>query len=137
MERQSYPSDLTVDQWQKVAEVYPAAKNGRTGRPRKYALREIWNAIFYEARNGCSWRSLPHDFPPHNIVWDHFWRWRNNGTLTRVHDALREEVRKEAGKEPTPSVAIIDSQSLRTPQKGGPTASMSTSRPKGASVTLP
>src|ERR1043166_1164616 len=114
MERQAYPSDVTDEQWQKIEDVYPPAKNGRTGRPRKYPLREIWNAIFYQARSGCSWRSLPHDFPPYNVVWDHFWRWRNNGLLTRVHDALREKVRKEAGKEPTPSVAIIDSQSLRT-----------------------
>ena len=136
MERQSYPTDVTDEQWRQIESVYPPAKTGRTGRPRKYPLREIWNAIFYQARNGCSWRSLPHDFPPYNIVWDHFWRWRNNGTLTRIHDALREKVRTKAGKEPAPSAAIIDSQSLRTPQKGGPTATTPANGSKDASVTL-
>jgi putative transposase len=119
MERAAYPSDLTDEQWKRILAAIPPARNGRTGRPRQYPLREVWNAIFYQARNGCSRRSLPRDFPPYNIVWDHFWRWRNSGLVTTVHDALRESVRKEAGKEPTPRVAIIDSQSLRPRKKGG------------------
>ena len=136
MERKAYPSDLTDAQWQRIQEVLPTAKGGRTGRRRTYALREIWNAIFYQARTGCQWRYLPHDLPPWEDVWEHFRHWRDDGTITRVHDALREQVRMQAGKEPTPSAAIMDSQSVKTPQKGGPTALTRTSRSKAASATL-
>jgi len=136
MGRRPYPSDLTDGAWQKIAEVLPAAKGGRTGRPRKYPLREIWNAIFYQLRTGCAWRYLPHDFPPYVDVWEHFWRWRDNGIIERVHDALREQVRLQEGRELTPSAAIIDTQSVKTTQKGGTTASMRARRSKGASATL-
>lgn len=124
MERKAYPSDLSDEQWIRIKSVFPAAKRGITGRPRKYDLREIWNAVFYVLRTGCAWRYLPHDFPPWNDVWEHFRRWRDNGTIKRVHDALREEVRVDDGRERTPSAAIIDSQSVKTAQKGGTTASM-------------
>jgi putative transposase len=128
MERQPYSSDLTEVEWQVIQKVVPKAKNGRTGRPPKYPRREIWNAIFYQSRTGCQWRSLPHDLPPWDDVWDHFRRWRKSGLIQTVHDALREQVRQRAGKEPTPSAAIIDSQSVRTPQKGGTTATMPAKR---------
>jgi transposase len=124
MERQPYPSDLTDEQWETLQKVVPKPQRGRSGRPPLYARREVWNAIFYQSRTGCQWRSLPHDFPPWNLVWEHFCRWRDSGLIERVHDALRELVRTAAGKEATPSAAIIDSQSVRTPQKGGPTAMM-------------
>lgn len=137
MERKAYPSDLTDPQWQQIEALLPKAKGGRTGRPRTYALREIWNAIFYQARTGCQWRYLPHDLPPWEDVWDHFCRWRDDGTLERVHDALREKVRLQEGRETTPSAAILDSQSVKTPQKGGPTALTSTNRSKAASGTSP
>ena len=136
MKRQFYPSDLTDEQWQKIESVLPPAKGGRTGRPRKYPLREIWNAIFYQLRTGCAWRYLPHDFPPHADVWEHFCRWRDNGTIERVHDALREQVRIKEGREKTPSAAIIDSQSVKTTQKGGTTAMMPARRSKDANATL-
>ena len=132
MKRQSYPSDLTDEQWRKIESVLPAAKGGRTGRPRKYDLREIWNAIFYQLRTGCAWRYLPHDFPPHADVWEHFCRWRDSGLIDQVHDALREQARVIEGRDPTPSVAIIDSQSVKTPQKGGTMASMQAKRSKDA-----
>ena len=135
MERVLYPSDLTDVEWQRIEVVLPPAKGGRTGRPRKYPLREIWNAIFYQLRTGCAWRYLPHDFPPHADVWEHFCRWRDNGTIERVHDALREQVRTRDGREPTPSVAIIDTQSVKTPQKGGTTAMMLARRSKDANAT--
>ena len=136
MKRQFYPSDLTDEQWQKIESALPPAKGGRTGRPRKYPLREIWNAIFYQLRTGCAWRYLPHDFPPHADVWEHFCRWRDNGTIERVHDALREQVRIKEGREKTPSAAIIDSQSVKTTQKGGTTAMMPARRSKDANATL-
>ncbi len=121
MERLAYPSDLTDDQWHKIEAVLPPARSGRTGRRRKYPLRkyplrQIGNAVFYQARTGCPWRHLPHDFAPHGDGWDHFRRWRDGGLIERVQDALREQVRVQEGREPTPSAAIIDSQSVKTPQ---------------------
>jgi putative transposase len=135
MERRTYPSDLTDAQWETIQAVLPQAKNGRTGRPPKYPRREIWNAIFYQARTGCEWRYLPHDLPSWELIWEHFSRWREDGTLQQVHDALREKVRVQAGREPTPSAAIIDSQSVKTAQKGGPMASTMARRSKDVSVT--
>ncbi len=135
MSRPTYASDLTNEQWTRIAAVFPAAKNGRTGRPRKYPKREIWNALFYQARTGCAWRHLPHDLPPWNVVWKQFRRWRDAGTLEGVHDALREQVREKQGREPTPSAAILDSQSVKTAQKGGATAMMRARRSTGASAT--
>ncbi len=135
MPRPSYASDLTDEQWTKIEAALPAAKNGRTGRPRTYTKREVFNALFYQARTGCAWRHLPHDLPPWNVVWKQFRRWRDAGTLERVHDALREQVRQHVGKEPTPSAAIIDSQSVKTAQKGGATAMTRAKRLKVVSVT--
>jgi len=128
MTRQPYPSDLTDEQWDRLQEVVPKPKGGKTGRPRTYPVREIWNAIFYQARTGCQWRYLPHDLPPWQDVWEHFCRWRDTGLLQTVHAALRGRVRRKAGREPTPSAAIIDSQSVKTPQKGGPTATTTARR---------
>jgi transposase len=137
MERAAYPTDLTDEQWEAIQAVLPAPKGGKSGRPPKYPRREIWNAIFYQARAGCAWRLLPHDLPPWELVWEHFCRWRDAGVIERVHDALPEKVRVRAGREPTPSAAIIDSQSVRTPQKGGATASMRARVSRGASATSP
>ena len=73
------------------------------------------------ARGGlCRWRALPHDFPPYTLVWYHFRRWRNNGTLECIHSALRAQVRQQDGRNEAPSAAILDSQSLKTTEKGGP-----------------
>ena len=135
MERQPYPSDLTDAQWEVLQSVLPKPKGGKPGRPRTYPLREIWNAIFYQGRTGCQWRYLPHDFPPHADVWEHFCRWRDAGVIEAVHDALRVRVRQAAGHEPTPSAAILDSQSVKTLQKGGPTATTKARTSKGASAT--
>jgi putative transposase len=134
MERPAYPSDLTDDEWKILQSVVPKAKRGRTGRPGKYPRREIGNAIFYQAKTGCQWRYLPHDLPPWEDVWDHFARWRDAGTIAVVHDALRVQVRVQAGRDPTPSAAILDSQSLRTPPKGGPMATMPARRSRAASA---
>lgn len=119
MARKPYPSDLSDAQWDVVRAAMPPPKGGRSGRPRTHDLREVWNALFYQARNGGSWRALPHDFPPWPTVWQHFRRWRDGGALARVHDALREQARTARGREPTPSAGVIDSQSVRTAGKRG------------------
>lgn len=119
MERARYTTDLTDAQWAQVQNVLPVAPSGRTGRPRRWALRAVWDAIFYQARNGCTWRNLPHDLPPWNVVWASFRRWRDNGTLEQVHNALRAAVRQQAGKAVEPTGAILDSQAVRTAGKRG------------------
>lgn len=126
MERQPYPSDLSDQEWEILQQAIPKPK--KSGRPPQYARREIWNAIFYQDRTGCQWRALPHDFPPWEDVWEHFRRWKKNGWIALVHAALRRQVRLQAGKEASPSVGILDSQSVRTPQKGVPTATMPASK---------
>jgi len=94
MQRQSDSTDLTDEQWKKIAPLLPQPKqSGRTGRPRLYPYREILNALFYRVRSGCAWRMLPHDFPPWDTVYGDFRRLKRDGTLERIHDALREGVR--------------------------------------------
>ena len=126
MERQSYSTDLSDAQWALIEPLLPLAKGGRTGRPRKYAKREMLNAVFYIVRTGCQWRNLPNDLPPHNAVWEQFSRWRNDGTLDKVHEALRAKARTKAGLKVAPSAAILDSQSVKTTEKGGQKALMQT-----------
>ena len=120
MKAQCYATDLTDAQWELVAPfVLPAPRSRRTGRPRIYTRREIVNALLYQLRTGCSWRMLPKDLPPWDTVYGYFRRWKRDGTLQRLHDALREKVRTRAGRDCTPSAAIIDSQSAKTTKKGG------------------
>src|ERR1700757_2755182 len=104
-----YPSDLTDAQWQVIAVHLPAEVPGRRGRPRVWPRRAIIDAILYLDRAGCAWRYLPDSFPPWPTVYGYFATWRDDGTLARLHDALRAQVRAAAGR----AAAIIDSQSVR------------------------
>jgi len=113
----SYPSDMTGEEWRILAPLIPPPKPG--GRHREVEMRAVLNGIFYVLRSGCAWRMLPHDFPPWPTVYYYFWRWRRDGTWERLQDSLRTQVRQQAGREASPSAAIIDSQSVKTTEKGG------------------
>ncbi|PYE53633.1 IS5 family transposase [Deinococcus yavapaiensis] len=118
MARHPYPSDLTDREWRILEPLVPLAKQG--GRPRKHPLRDILDAIFYVDRSGCSWRMLPHEFPPWKTVYHYFRQFRLDGTWKRMQDELRRMARMAAGRSPEPTAAILDSQSIRTSQRGGP-----------------
>ena len=108
----SYPSNLTAAQWQFIAPYLPAAKPG--GRPRSLNLQAVLNAIFYVLVSGCSWRMLPGDFPAWPSVYSYFRRWRLDGTWERIHRYLRQWVRLQQHRHSSPSVAIMDSQSVKS-----------------------
>ena len=130
--RRPYPSDLSDAEWQILEPLLPIVKAG--GRHRGYAMREILNAIQYLLRGGNSWRSLPHDLPHWQSVYHYFRSWKQDGTWLRIHDHLHEEVRQQMGRNIKPSAAIIDSQSVKTTEKGGFTVTMERRRFRDANV---
>jgi putative transposase len=130
--RQPYPTDLSDKEWNLIQHLVPEAKPG--GRPEAYPKREILNGIFYLLRSGCSWRMLPHDLPPWRIVYYYFRQWRQDGTWQLMHDLLRGDVRVAVGKQRQPSAGVIDSQSVKTTEKGGSAALMRTNTSKAASA---
>ena len=120
MSRKPYPTDLTDAQWEELAPLLPP--DTERGHPRTVDLREVINGILYVLRGGIPWGMLPHDLPPWGTVWWYFRKWRDDGTWERVEAGLRTQVREAAGREASPSGAIIDSQSVKTTEKGGPEA---------------
>ena len=116
--RQTYPSDMSDEQWQQIEKLVPQALPG--GRPAKYERREIVDAILYVLRAGCAWRMLPHDLPQWETPYVCFTSWSEDGTWELIEEVLRRRVRKSEGKKPAPTAAIIGSQAVKTSGQGGP-----------------
>lgn len=132
-----YPSDTTDEEWAEMALVIPPARRG--GRKRTVNIREVLNGLLYVLSTGCQWRAIPKDLPPHSTVFYYFGRWEADGTLRRLHSTLYVRCREQAERSPEPTASIIDSQSVKSVEKGGRSlirrALMQASRSKGKSGT--
>lgn len=113
-----YPSDLTDDEWSVLEPLIPPAKRG--GRKRTVDMREVVNGAMYVLSTGCQWRAVPKDLPPKSTVHGYLKRWEYDGTLHRMHHTLYQKCREQVEREPSPTACIIDSQSVKSAEKGGP-----------------
>jgi len=120
--REPYATDLSDEQWEQLNALLPRKRTPET------RAREYINAILYGLRTGCSWALLPHDFPKFETVKSYFSKLRRDGTWQRIHDTLREQARQASGREGEPSLLILDSQSVKTTEKGGRAATMGAKR---------
>lgn len=130
--QRAYPSDLSDAEW---ALLEPYLAPAAIGRPRTRDLREIADGLFYVLRTGCQWRYLPGDYGPWSTVSYHFYRWRDDGTWALILDVLRRAERVRQGRHPEPSGLLLDSQSVKTTEKGGRAATMAANASRGASAT--
>jgi transposase len=130
-----YPSDVTDEEWAHLAGLIPPAKRG--GNKRTVDEREVVNGLMYILSTGCQWRAIPKDLPPRSTLHDYFDRWEWDGTLERIHHALYVKCREQAARQAHPTAAIIDSQTVKSAEKGGSrstrTASMRARRPRARS----
>ena len=117
-DRLRYPSDLTDNEWSQVAPLIPPAKRG--GRRREGDVREVLNGIMYVLSTGCQWRYIPRDLPPRSTLHDYLQRWDYDGTLGKIHYALYQKCREQVDREASPTACVIDSQSVKSAEKGGP-----------------
>ena len=133
-----YPSDVTDEEWELIVPLIPPGKSG--GGKRTVIMREVVNGLMYVLSTGCQWRAIPKDLPPKSTVYDYFDLWTYDGTLQRIHHALYEQCREQAQREASPTAAIIDSQSVKSAEKGGPAsirmAMMRARRSKARSATF-
>src|SRR5215208_680462 len=114
-----YPSDVTEEEWGQLAARIPPARRG--GRKRTVNIREVLNGLLYVLSTGCQWRALPKEFPPRSTIFYYFGRWEADGTLRRIHAALYVRCREQAERAASPTACIIDSQSVKSAEKGEPT----------------
>ena len=113
-----YPRDLTEEEWSRVEPLIPPAKHG--GRKREVEVREVVNGVMYVLSTGCQWRYIPKDLPPKSTVHDYLTRWNDDGTIEKIHYALYVQCREAIGREVSPTACVIDSQSVKSAEKGGP-----------------